>query len=192
MSGAVQILPARQRTAVPWKNGGGVTREIAAFPRGAGFSDFDWRVSTAEVRSSGPFSVFPNIERILSVLEGELTLSVQDHPAVRLSPDSLPFAFAGDVPVQAEPHGERVVDLNVMARRGRYVAAVKRVSAGTRLSLEADTTLIFAVHDVRVSAAAATFGLSRADAALFVGPARCAVSGDTALAACYLIEIRRT
>ena len=85
-----------------------------------------------------------------------------------------------------------LVDLNVMARRGRYVAAVKRVSAGTRLSLEADTTLIFAVHDVRVSAAAATFGLSRADAALFVGPARCAVSGDTALAACYLIEIRRT
>ena len=75
MTGAVEILPAALRTSVAWKNGGGVTREIAAFPRGADLSHFDWRISTAEVRSGGLFSAFPDIERILCVLEGELTLS---------------------------------------------------------------------------------------------------------------------
>jgi environmental stress-induced protein Ves len=192
VSGALEILPARRRTAVPWKNGGGVTCEIAAFPPGAGLNDFDWRVSSAQVRSSGPFSVFPHVQRILCVLEGELTLCIQDHPAVRLSQDSKPFAFAGDVPVEAEPHGGMVVDLNVMARRGRYRAAVKRLSANTPLNLHADTTLIFALDDLRVSADAATFALSRADAALVLGPARCALSGATTLAQCYLIEIWRT
>ena len=190
MSGAVEILPAQRRTAVRWKNGGGVTREIAAFPPRAGLSDFDWRVSTAQIRSGGPFSVFPNIERILCVLEGELTLCVQGHPAVRLSQHSVPFAFAGDAPAQAEPHGGMVVDLNVMARRGRYIAAVKRVSANTSLNLDADTTLIFALDEIRASAAAMTFELSRLDAALVVGPARCALSAAAALAQCYLIEIR--
>jgi uncharacterized protein len=194
VTGAVEILPAALRTPVAWKNGGGVTREIAAFPRGADLSHFDWRISTAEVRSGGPFSAFPDIERILCVLEGELTLSVQGQPTVRLSKGSAPFAFAGEVPAQAEPHGGIVVDLNVMARRGRYVAAVRRVSTGasaTPLNLEADTTLIFALQEVRVSADGGTFRLSRADAARFPGPARCALSGAAGAAQCYVIEIQR-
>jgi environmental stress-induced protein Ves len=194
VTGAVEILPAALRTPVAWKNGGGVTREIAAFPRGADLSHFDWRISTAEVRSGGPFSAFPDIERILLVLEGELTLSVQGQPTVRLSKGSAPFAFAGDVPAQAEPHGGIVVDLNVMARRGRYVAAVRRVSTGasaTPLNLEADTTLIFALQEVSVSADGSTFRLSRADAARFPGPARCALSGAAGAAQCYVIEIQR-
>jgi environmental stress-induced protein Ves len=136
VTGAAEILPAVLRTPLAWKNGGGVTREIAAFPRGADLSHFDWRISTAEVRSGGPFSAFPDIERILCVLEGELTLSVQGQPTVRLSKKSAPFAFAGDVPAQAEPHGGIVVDLNVMARRGRYVAAVRRLSTSASMPLE--------------------------------------------------------
>jgi environmental stress-induced protein Ves len=193
VTGAVEILPAALRTPVAWKNGGGVTREIAAFPRGADLSHFDWRISTAEVRSGGPFSAFPDIERILCVLEGELTLSVQGQPAVRLSKGSAPFAFAGDVPAEAEPRGGIVVDLNVMARRGRYVAAVRRLnaSASTPLNLEADATLIFALQEVRVSTDGGTFRLSRADAARFSGPARCALSGAAGAAQCYVIEIQR-
>ena len=53
-----ELLSAARRAAVPWKNGGGVTREVAAHPAGASLEDFDWRVSTAEVRAAGPFSGF--------------------------------------------------------------------------------------------------------------------------------------
>jgi environmental stress-induced protein Ves len=43
----LHVLRARDVPATPWKNGGGVTREIAVHPQGAGFDDFVWRLSMA-------------------------------------------------------------------------------------------------------------------------------------------------
>ncbi len=68
---ALTILKAENHRRMPWKNGGGVTVEIAIHPQGASVDDFDWRVSMATVASDGPFSVFPGIDRTLSVLEGD-------------------------------------------------------------------------------------------------------------------------
>ena len=73
---SIEWLPAAQRREVPWKNGGGLTREVLASPAAAGLERFDWRISTAEVRVAGPFSAFPGIERTLCVLEGKLSLSL--------------------------------------------------------------------------------------------------------------------
>src|SRR5690606_386633 len=70
--------PASARQFRPWKNGGGETAEIAVSPAGAGFDDFDWRISTAIVAQSGPFSGFPGVDRVLTVIEGgamELTVA---------------------------------------------------------------------------------------------------------------------
>lgn len=53
------IYRTADRVFRPWKNGGGETAEILAFPAGAGFDDFSWRISTAIVAASGPFSAFP-------------------------------------------------------------------------------------------------------------------------------------
>ncbi|NEE21462.1 HutD family protein, partial [Streptomyces sp. SID7499] len=43
----VRILRAADRAPVPWKNGGGIVREIATGPEDAGTDAFDWRVSLA-------------------------------------------------------------------------------------------------------------------------------------------------
>ena len=59
--------PASARQFRPWKNGGGETAEIAVSPAGAGFDDFDWRISTAIVAQSGPFSGFPGVDRVLTL-----------------------------------------------------------------------------------------------------------------------------
>ncbi|TIN81446.1 MAG: HutD family protein, partial [Mesorhizobium sp.] len=67
----MRILRAAEYRSMPWKNGGGVTTEIAVSPSGAGLDDFDWRVSMARVELSGPFSQFAGIDRTLAVLEGE-------------------------------------------------------------------------------------------------------------------------
>jgi uncharacterized protein len=56
--------------AVPWKNGGGTTVEIAVHPPSAGTDAFDWRVSAAEIREAGPFSRFDGIDRALAILDG--------------------------------------------------------------------------------------------------------------------------
>ncbi len=118
----VRLLRAEGRPAAPWKNGAGVTREIAAFPFGADLEAFDWRVSMATVSAGGPFSMFPGVDRILSVLEGELVLDLEGGATARLDPGSDPFAFPGDVPVSAQTPRRPVTDLNVMTRRGRAAA----------------------------------------------------------------------
>ena len=49
------IVRAEALQAIPWKNSGGITREIAASPRGAALDTFDWRISIADVEQSGAF-----------------------------------------------------------------------------------------------------------------------------------------
>ena len=71
-----QILRAADRVATRWKNGLGVTREIAAYPPGSDLDSFGWRVSMASVDTGGPFSSFPGVDRQLAVLEGRLALGV--------------------------------------------------------------------------------------------------------------------
>ncbi|OJT17017.1 hypothetical protein BO221_47220 [Archangium sp. Cb G35] len=55
---------------MPWKNGGGVTRELWKLPHPFDPARFLARVSIATVGASGPFSVFPGVDRTLMILEG--------------------------------------------------------------------------------------------------------------------------
>ena len=54
---------------MPWKNGYGSTTELAVEPPDAALDRFDWRVSVAELRGSGPFSTFPGYDRIIVQLD---------------------------------------------------------------------------------------------------------------------------
>ncbi len=132
----IRIWRAADRHPQRWKNGGGLTSEVATFPAGAGLADFDWRISVAEVGQAGPFSYFDSVDRVLTVLDGELALTFEsggggggagESGPVRLTSRSEPFAFAGDIPVAGMPVGGPVRDLNVMVRRGRASAMVQRI-----------------------------------------------------------------
>lgn len=132
---------------MPWKNGGGVTTEIVAWPPAAGLSDFDWRISMAQVASGGPFSVFPGIDRTLTVLAGTMRLAVGELRAVELTPHAQPYAFPGDVGTEATLVDGPVVDFNVMTRRGRFSHSVRRLefSHPAEIELEEGVSLIFSV-----------------------------------------------
>lgn len=60
-------ISALTAPAVPWKNGGGVTRELAVHNEGGRMV---WRLSLADIAQSGPFSAFPGLARIHCVVEG--------------------------------------------------------------------------------------------------------------------------
>ncbi|MFD2250807.1 hypothetical protein FHS82_001441 [Pseudochelatococcus lubricantis] len=112
------VLRAADRRFRPWKNGGGETAEIVVAPPGADFESFSWRISTAIVAASGPFSAFPGVDRVLSVVDGDgamvLTVGENEH---RLDAASNPLAFPGDVPAAALLEGGGLLDFNVMVRR---------------------------------------------------------------------------
>ena len=117
------LLPAGARVAVAWKNGGGVTREIAASPPDAGMDDFLWRVSLAEVGADGPFSAFPDVDRTLTVVEGAgMDLTVGGARQL-VNTRYIPRDFRGDVPTDCRLLDGPVVNLNVMWRRGAGATA---------------------------------------------------------------------
>lgn len=132
---------------MPWKNGGGVTTEIMAWPTAAGLDSFDWRISMAQVAAGGPFSVFAGIDRTLTVLAGTIRLAAGDAQPVELSPQSQPYAFLGDVSTEATLVDGPVIDFNVMTRRGRLTHTVQRLefTAPAEIALGEGTSLIFFV-----------------------------------------------
>jgi environmental stress-induced protein Ves len=121
--------------SVPWRNGRGMTVEIAVGPAGTSFEagDFDWRVSRAGVVDSGPFSCFPGYERVLVVVAGEgLRL---DHGADGGSAWLRPFEphrFSGDWSTWAEPTAGPIDDVGVIARRDRVHVEVEVLRLGSR------------------------------------------------------------
>ncbi|GES30564.1 HutD family protein [Streptomyces angustmyceticus] len=128
----MRILRAEGRRAAPWSNGGGVTREVAVEPPGAGWETFAWRVSLADVTRDGPYSPLPGVRRILTVVEGAgLELTVDGVP--RLLPGRhRPFAFPGAAATGSRLLDGPVVNLNVMLREGRATATVE-VARGSRV-----------------------------------------------------------
>src|SRR6478735_1030023 len=113
----MQIIRFEGLKAEPWRNGGGVTREIARQDAAGG--GWDWRVSIADVAKAGDFSPFPGMERVLTVIEGELLLLTVDGAEQPLE-KYRPFRFDGGAATGAKlPTGD-IRDLNVITRTGAF------------------------------------------------------------------------
>jgi uncharacterized protein len=120
---SIHILAQKNYRQKLWKNGRGITSVIALYPPDAE-ADFDWRVSMADIKESGPFSHFPGIDRVLVLLEG-LSLIIQ-HPNLK-SEHKLnllqPYHFSGDIETFAIVQAEGI-DFNVMTKRGKVLSNV--------------------------------------------------------------------
>lgn len=120
---------------MPWKNGGGSTTELAIFPQEASLDDFVWRLSMANVNTSGPFSHFAQIDRSLAILSGEGLILHNDSEqsadnSVTLTQQSMPYRFSGEMPINAEIIGTQVLDLNLMTRRDVCQHFMQRLTSG--------------------------------------------------------------
>ena len=110
----MNVVTLADRPYVPWRNGGGRTRELLAWP-----SADDWlvRVSVADIEADGPFSPFPGVDRCFAVLEGAgVELALPDGP-VRLQRGQAGVAFAGEAAPGCTLLGGPTRDLNLMVRR---------------------------------------------------------------------------
>jgi len=142
----MRIIRASACRTMPWKNGGGTTTEIAAHPPGASLNGFDWRISMAHVGTDGPFSVFPGIDRTLSVLTGRgIVLAFGEGESKRLERSTEPYPFAADRPVEGQLVDGPIDDLNVMTRRGRWLHKVTRFSGTGPFQLDQTGELVVLV-----------------------------------------------
>ncbi|OYW51718.1 MAG: hypothetical protein B7Z31_13575 [Rhodobacterales bacterium 12-65-15] len=132
------LTPANY-TRQPWRNGHGTTTELFRLEHKG---QLILRLSRAAVVEDGPFSVFPGVERNLTVLTG---------PGFRLTGQSLdfrceplvPVEFPGDVALVAtETRGQQSDDFNVMTASGLprprvFLAQNDRLLPGDLLALYA-------------------------------------------------------
>ena len=108
--------------ATPWRNGGGVTRELVAWPPEG---EWQWRMSVAEVEANGPFSRFEGVRRWFAVLSGAgvaLDIAGEYHT---LTSDSPPLAFDGVAPTDCTLLAGPTQDFNLMLRTPGARVAVR-------------------------------------------------------------------
>lgn len=120
--------------------------EIVRFPDHASIDDFQWRVSRARVAATGPFSLFPGVDRTLAIIDGAgITLMPAGQQTVTLDRKSSPYTFSGDCAVEGQLINGAVDDLNVMSRRGyfRHSMLRMRTNAPGALQPRSDTMIVF-------------------------------------------------
>ncbi len=123
----------------PWRNGGGITHSLLAWPPGAADGDWLLRVSVARITQDGPFSRFDGVARAFTVLRGA---------GVRLQLAAVPIDLrAGDAPLHfdgASAPGCSLLDgpsqdLNLMARHSAGRVHMACAGPGSRLAGGAPT-----------------------------------------------------
>ena len=148
-----QLVRLDEVPASPWRNGGGVTRELLAWPQAA---DWTCRLSVAEVTQDGPFSRFDGVQRWFAVLDGAGVRLGLDGQWVDLRPDSAPFGFDGAVPVDCRLLTGPTRDFNLMVRQPLGPALMRRIKGEWSTTLK--TTKIIAIYSI-TTGAEARFGL---------------------------------
>ena len=128
------LLREAQYLPVPWKNGGGVTREIHREP--AEPAAFDWRLSLATLDRPGPFSPFPGYQRTLVLVRGAgVELDFGAHGAARLARIGELVTFDGAWVTQCRLLEGASSDLNLIVsqERAECMARCESIRAAERI-----------------------------------------------------------
>ena len=119
-----RIVRRSELSETPWRNGGGVTYEIACEPPAA--AAFDWRLSLARIDRAGPFSDFSGYERAITLVSGAgcRLRGVRAEP-IELREVGATALFDGGAAVSCELLAGACFDLNLMVVKPGRILAVE-------------------------------------------------------------------
>ena len=112
----IHTLHANGVAPQAWRNGGGQTRELLAWPTA---TDWTLRISRADIATDGPFSEFAGVQRWFVVLEDAGVQLQFAHDTQTLRAGDAPLQFAGASAPHCALLSGPTQDLNLMARGGR-------------------------------------------------------------------------
>lgn len=148
-----RVIPANDYVRSRWRNAAGWTREIHAQPSRfqasgeTGTTDWDWRLSIAEIEQAAAFSRFEGVERELVLLSGNaLQLDFGDGKMQQVLPPHDRCRFPGEARVKGEPLGGVVHVFNLMWRRDLVDAQLWHRPLVGPMVVFADPASIWAVY----------------------------------------------
>jgi uncharacterized protein len=155
-----------------WRNGMGVSWDIASDTPGA--EDFSWRFATARIERDVPFSVYPGVDRIFTLIAGDgLTLDFKTGLRLAVEKRFLPHPFACDVESFCHLHGGPCMALNLFVRREQWTASADILSSGAEIAHDGPI-LLFAFEG---AADADGLALAEGDAAVTMDQVRTDTEG---------------
>lgn len=148
MQAPLRLDPAGYRRT-PWKNGGGVTIDIAdAYRPGAaigGWEGMIWRFGRTRIVQPGPFSDLGGFDRHLAVIEGEgLLLHPAEAPVLDARLPFWPVRFPGEWRIESELTKGPVGVLNLLADRRLADTALDFFQVPAEIPLPPGIVLVYA------------------------------------------------
>ena len=153
----------------PWKNGGGVTVDIAdAYAAGVeagGWSGMLWRFGHTRIAAPGPFSDLAGYDRILTVIGGRgLLLDLAGGATLDVREPLRPVRFRGEDRIVSRLEAGPVAVLNLLADRARYAIDVAILRGGEARALDHAVNIAYALENSSVAVDGAVHALADDDA----------------------------
>ena len=137
----IELLKAVNYKRMRWKNGAGYTVELAR-SEGDSLELFDWRISMADVKTSGDFSKFNGMQRILTVLDGQgIVLNIDNHFRCLKTLQSV--QFNGDSNTSCELIDGSIRDFNLIYDPQKYHARYQWIVDSTNSEIFSSADFIF-------------------------------------------------
>ncbi|MCA3572803.1 MAG: HutD family protein [Aestuariivirga sp.] len=155
-----------------WRNGMGVSWDIAADV--ASGDDFGWRFALARIDADVPFSAYPGVDRVFTLIEGGgLALDLEGGPTLVVDRLHVPHPFPGDVAVRCRLRAGPCRALNLFTRRDSWSATADVLSSGAEIAHDGPILLFALSGAADVNGAA----LGQGDAAVVADFARTSTEG---------------
>jgi environmental stress-induced protein Ves len=132
----IQFIPQSSLVEGRWRNGQGVSWEIASFKK-EGAADFSWRFAKARIDNDVPFSIYPGMDRIFMMIEGRgMDLEFEGGKVLQVHEKFVPHVFSCDVPLVCKLRGGPSLDLNLFTVSGAYRAECEVMNCNGSMDIE--------------------------------------------------------
>jgi len=127
-SATVTPLDPEQYVRTPWKNGGGVTVDIA-------FQDDVWRFSRTPITVPGPFSDYAGFDRLQVLVAGTGLVLQTPGGEIDVRRPFKPVRFPGETPIVSRLEAGPVEVVNLLGDRSRVRLGLAVLDTGQTLRL---------------------------------------------------------
>lgn len=133
----ITLIDPAQYRHTPWKNGGGITIDIAE-------QGDIWRFGRTPITEAGPFSDYSGFDRLQVLVAGRGLVLDTPGGEIDLRRAFKPVRFAGETPVVSRLEAGPVEVVNLIGARATVRLSLDVLTAGSALDVEAGIHLAYA------------------------------------------------